>query len=103
MVDFVDWSSVLFLVFSLLAVVFAFLLSRESSHEKYWVFFVLGSLALVAWSILENFLVSVFDVGFQSLLLDVFQVMTAFCFAYAFFGLYSGMKQVRKKVSEKFD
>ena len=86
-------------VFLLGAIVFSFLLSRESGGEKYWVFFLLSAI---------GFAVSHFaSVGFfvflpsdsESFVARVGQLVGAFSFAYACFGLFASMKKIRKKMS----
>ena len=96
-----DLASGLALIFSVFSLVFAFLLSRESSHEKYWVFLVLGSLALAVNTAVDIFPLFL-DTAILDLTSDVLLVVTSFCFAYAFWGLYSSMKKIREKVSGEF-
>ena len=90
-------------VFSLAAVVFAFLLSKETRGEKYWVFFLVAAMSfLVAHISAKGFLL-----GFSSsdlfLVQEIAEIVGGFSLAYATFGLYASMKRIRERTSKELE
>ena len=83
-------------LFFLCAMVFSFLLSRETGGERFWVFFFASALAFGAGFFSENFLFSQPLAGEIKLLA---QAIGSFSFAYAAYGLYSSMKKIREKTA----
>jgi len=83
-------------LFFIAAVVFSFLLSRETGGEKFWVFFFISALAFGASFFSENVLFSQPLAGQVKLFA---QTIGSFSFAYAAYGLYSSMKKIREKTA----
>ena len=87
-------------LFFLCAVVFSFLLSRETKGEKFWVFFFISALAFGIGFFSENFL---FQPPFAGQVKLLAQTIGSFSFAYAAWGLYSSMKRIREKMSMELE
>ncbi len=92
--------TVLSSVFFLGAIYFSFALSKETGNAKYWVFFLLASVAFfVAHLSAKDVLGLEPETGF--VVKELSEIAGAFSLAYATFGLYSSMKKVREKIGSE--
>ena len=84
------------------ALYFAYMLSKETKGEKYWVLFLISAVAFTISHILRHPELPVFfSESAREVLIEIMEVAGAFSFAYACYGLYSSMKRIRKKISEE--
>lgn len=83
----------------LLVIYYAFRLSRETKHEKYWVVLALSALFLGIhqWVLIPWELHLITD-RVRLLLEQVSAIFGAVLFAYAVYGLHSSMKSIRKRM-----
>lgn len=94
--------TVLSSIFFLAAVYFSFALSKETGGAKYWVFFLIASLAFAtAHFISKEFLA--FSSEIEFVVKEVAEIVGAFSLAYATYGLYSSMKKIREKVGKELE
>jgi glucose uptake protein GlcU len=91
-------------LFSILALVFSALLSKESKGEKYWVFFTIAAIGFFASSIARNeFFSNSISMETISLIQEIGMIIGSFSFAYAAFGLYRSMKKIREKIGQELN
>ena len=89
-------------LFSLAAIYYSFMLSKETSGAKYWVFFLIASIAFaVAHLVSKDFLG--FSSETQFIVKEMAEIAGAFSLAYATYGLYSSMKKIREKIGKELD
>ena len=90
-------------VFFLAAIFFSYKLSKESGGEKYWVFFVIAAIGFsVAHFASNGFFLNISTESFF-VIREIGEIVGAFSFAYAAFGLYSSMKKIREKMSKELE
>lgn len=83
----------------LIAVYYAFKLSRETKHEKYWMALSLSALflAIHQWTMIPWEFHLITD-DFRFLLVQSSSIIGAILFIYAIYGLSSSMKKIREKM-----
>lgn len=89
-------------LFSLGAIYYSFMLSKETSGAKYWVFFLVAALMFaVAHLASKDFLGIASETQF--VVKEVAEITGMFSLAYATFGLYSSMKKIREKIGKDLE
>lgn len=96
----IEWiAPVLSIASFLVAIYFAVLLSKESSGERYWFFFVVAAVGFGlahVLNVLSFFMILPSQPAY--FLMEVGQIAGAASLAYACFGLYRQMKKVRERI-----
>ena len=91
-------SSAMFLA----AIYFSYKLSKETTGEKYWLFFLIAAIAMGVYHTFRHPELTGFVAdSTRILIVEVMEIVGAFSFAYACFGLYKSMKRVREKFAEE--
>ncbi len=83
----------------LIAVYYSFKLSKETKHEKYWLFLAFGFFifAIHHWMMIPwNF--NLANGNNKELIENISSIIGALFIGYATFGLYNSMKKVRNKI-----
>jgi hypothetical protein len=96
--EFLDYLSIVSSLVFLIGVYFAFKLSKETRHEKYWLYFVLGFFifAIHHWMMIPlNFGLSN---EIQEIIEHTTSIIGALFIGYATFGLYNSMRKIRKRL-----
>ncbi len=87
-------------LFSLGAIYYSFMLSKETSGAKYWIFFLIASVMFgIAHLASKDFMG--FSSETQFVVKEVAEIAGAFSLAYATYGLYSSMKKIREKIGKE--
>jgi len=88
-------SSIIFLI----AVYFSFKLSKETKHEKYWLFLALGFFifAIHHWMMIPWSL-DLINQNIKENIEHLSSIIGASFIAYATYGLYNSMKSIKKKI-----
>ena len=83
----------------LIAVYFAYKLSKETKHEKYWVVLAIGFLifAIHHWIMVPGIL-GKFNENLIEIIEHSSSIIAALLIAYATYGLYNSMKIIKKKI-----
>ena len=88
-------------LFFLAAIFFSYKLAKESRGEKYWLFFALAAVMLSLPHFLKlEFFKNFFSEPFLAFFKESGELIGAFSFAYASYGLYSSMKKSGLGVNE---
>lgn len=89
-------------LFSFAAIYYSFILSKETSGAKYWIFFLITAIMLsIAHIVSKDFLG--FSSETQFVAKEVAEIAGMFSLAYATYGLHSSMKKIREKVGKELE
>jgi len=92
-------SNIILIIVSLVfivAVYFSFMLSKETKHEKYWLFLALGFFIFAThhWSMM---LTEIIEERIQFFLEQATSIVGSLLIAYSTYGLYKSMKKINEK------
>jgi len=83
----------------LLAMYFSFKLSKETQHEKYWIFLAIGFLVFALHHLsMIPLMFGIISEDLQHFLEPLSSILGTIFISYAMWGLYSSMNKVKKRL-----